>query len=391
MGQTLEHGIYLPDEGERNCYSGLAGNWQILDNSVGTIAEHTSALAGKASLVHTHTKSDITDFPAYGTTAGTICEGNDSRLSDARTPVAHTHTKSDVTDLLNSNFIPSANNSYDLGSSSYQWNNLYAKNYYYNGTAWGLDQANTWTASQTLSSNSFLTVRGYRFRIKNDSMILGTVPSSNQWTGMQFTDKNDNSISEIVQSFQSNGNSLYQINVFSNEANSEKRSVIAYAYNSTNNTNNVTLSSNLVPNSNNTYGIGTSSNKWKSFNGVNPGALSLPNLDSDGYIDLSDHISANSEYLYTPVYDGWLALYCQTTGFHAENAVGIFNMEENTNSYRWSNTITSSINLLRLGRYHGSVILPVRAGIQYGCWVVVNSSTPLASARLFFYKAKGNV
>ena len=129
MGQTLTHGIYLPDEGERNCYSGLAGNWQILDSSVGTIAEHSTQIAGKAPLVHTHTKADITDFPVYGTTAGTICEGNDSRLSDARTPVAHTHTKSDVTDLLNSNFIPSANNSYDLGSSSYQWNNLYAKAY----------------------------------------------------------------------------------------------------------------------------------------------------------------------------------------------------------------------------------------------------------------------
>ena len=35
---------------------------------------------------HTHTKSQITDFPAFGTTAGTICQGNDSRLSDARTP-----------------------------------------------------------------------------------------------------------------------------------------------------------------------------------------------------------------------------------------------------------------------------------------------------------------
>lgn len=90
MGQTLTHGVYLPDEGERNCYSGLAANWQILDSSVGTIAEHTTQIAGKAPLVHTHVKSDITD-------------------------------------LLNSNFIPSANNSYDLGSSSYQWNNLYAK------------------------------------------------------------------------------------------------------------------------------------------------------------------------------------------------------------------------------------------------------------------------
>ena len=145
MGQTLTHGVYLPDEGERNCYNGLAANWSILDGAVGTVADHTTALSGKAPLVHTHTKSDITDFPAYGTTAGTICEGNDSRLSDARTPVAHTHAKSDVTDLLNSDFIPSANNSYDLGSSSYQWNNVYSKGYYYNGTAWGLDKYNKWT------------------------------------------------------------------------------------------------------------------------------------------------------------------------------------------------------------------------------------------------------
>lgn len=62
MGQTLTHGVYLPDEGERNCYSGLASNWQLLDGAVGTIAEHTSALAGKAPLVHTHVKSDITDL-----------------------------------------------------------------------------------------------------------------------------------------------------------------------------------------------------------------------------------------------------------------------------------------------------------------------------------------
>lgn len=33
---------------------------------------------------------------AYGTTASTACEGNDSRLSDARTPTAHTHAPSDI-------------------------------------------------------------------------------------------------------------------------------------------------------------------------------------------------------------------------------------------------------------------------------------------------------
>lgn len=34
---------------------------------------------------------------AYGTTASTACVGNDSRLSDARTPLAHTHSGADIT------------------------------------------------------------------------------------------------------------------------------------------------------------------------------------------------------------------------------------------------------------------------------------------------------
>lgn len=33
----------------------------------------------------------------FGTTANTFCQGNDSRLSDARTPTSHTHTESDIT------------------------------------------------------------------------------------------------------------------------------------------------------------------------------------------------------------------------------------------------------------------------------------------------------
>jgi hypothetical protein len=34
---------------------------------------------------------------AYGSTAGSACEGNDARLSDARTPTAHNHSASEVT------------------------------------------------------------------------------------------------------------------------------------------------------------------------------------------------------------------------------------------------------------------------------------------------------
>jgi hypothetical protein len=49
------------------------------------------------------------------------------------------------------NLIPAANDAYDLGSSANQWNNLYAKNYFYNGTAWGLDKENVWSGGQTYS------------------------------------------------------------------------------------------------------------------------------------------------------------------------------------------------------------------------------------------------
>lgn len=42
MGTTLDNGIYLPDEGERNCYEGLAGNWVALDNHIGSTNIHVT-------------------------------------------------------------------------------------------------------------------------------------------------------------------------------------------------------------------------------------------------------------------------------------------------------------------------------------------------------------
>ena len=42
MGTTLDNGIYLPDEGERNCYDGLAGNWVALDNHLGSTNIHVT-------------------------------------------------------------------------------------------------------------------------------------------------------------------------------------------------------------------------------------------------------------------------------------------------------------------------------------------------------------
>ena len=225
MGQTLTHGVYLPDEGERNCYSGLASNWSILDGAVGTIAEHTTALSGKAPLVHTHVKSDITDFPAYGNAAGTICEGNDSRLSDARTPVAHTHTKSDITDLFNS--------------------------------------ANTWTANNYFPRTGFY-LRGFSAR--------ASVPDSNEFSQCYFADTNNNPLMSINSANRATGARDLTFRVYTSAGNTNGVGVFKDA------NDNYSFCS-LGPN--NTIELGTLTNKWKTLNGVNPGALSLPGSSYD--------------------------------------------------------------------------------------------------------------
>ena len=259
MGQTLTHGIYLPDEGERNCYNGLAGNWQLLDGAVGTVAEHTSALSGKVPLVHTHTKSDITDFPVYGTTAGTICEGNDSRLSDARTPVAHTHTKSDVTDLFNS--------------------------------------ANTWTSINT--SQREICISGDR-----DAYIAP------MWEGA----------SSGIAFLNSDATKTFVFGQYTTDANNRKaidgtkgRLLIR-----TGERNGETVLD-FEPRATNAI-LGSVTNRFKSLNGVNPGALSLPNYSDTTYIDISGSIvppSGETEINknlghneYTPPVDGWLSIRC---------------------------------------------------------------------------------
>ena len=119
--------------------------------AAGTVCEGNDARLSnaRAPLSHTHKKADISDFPTsmpasdvpawakaankpsytanevgasptnhnhagtyepaftkktafnkdFGTAAGSVCEGNDARLSNARTPLAHTHKKVDISDF----------------------------------------------------------------------------------------------------------------------------------------------------------------------------------------------------------------------------------------------------------------------------------------------------
>jgi hypothetical protein len=52
---------------------------------------NAGAIGSTANLPIITTTSGVLTTGSFGTTAGTFCQGNDSRLSDARTPLSHTH------------------------------------------------------------------------------------------------------------------------------------------------------------------------------------------------------------------------------------------------------------------------------------------------------------
>jgi hypothetical protein len=72
-----------------------------------TVYDDTSLVAAVASKENAFTKNTAFNKD-FGSAPGTVCEGDDSRLSDARTPLAHTHVKADITDFSDGDYATAA-------------------------------------------------------------------------------------------------------------------------------------------------------------------------------------------------------------------------------------------------------------------------------------------
>ena len=82
--------------------SGLTDRLDNHESGLNTNAHGISNIAGLQAELNSKEPvfSKNTGFNKnFGSTAGTVCEGNDSRLSNARTPVSHNHAISNVINL----------------------------------------------------------------------------------------------------------------------------------------------------------------------------------------------------------------------------------------------------------------------------------------------------
>lgn len=139
------------------------------------------------------------------------------------------------------------------------------------------------------------------------------------------------------------------------------------------------VNSQLLPTPSGELDCGGTSNKWKSINGINPGALSFPDLSSG--LDISGYItSGNSHNEYTPTVDGWISVILKGT---TTGAIGVYIYQGDMGNGFYGNT----------GLYNENVpcvmaSIPVKAG------AVVNIDTKgnvgyVYSAK--FYPNLGNV
>ncbi|HIE2800069.1 TPA: hypothetical protein ACXLHF_004013 [Klebsiella pneumoniae] len=113
MGTTLSNGVYLPDEGERNCYAGLKVNWEILNQKVADIVALQLAIAGALhrEIVESLPTTDIDPNTIYMILSGTSATENVYNefmyvnnawelIGTSATDLTNYYTKGDVDGLL---------------------------------------------------------------------------------------------------------------------------------------------------------------------------------------------------------------------------------------------------------------------------------------------------
>lgn len=290
------------------------------------------------------------------------------------------------------NLIPAANDAYDLGSASKQWLNTYSKGYYYNGVAWGVDKANVWSAANTYT---------YSLGLKQTNLEEGELPASNQTRRFTFTDKNNASLGWLQHRVNTSGDSYLELlvtNKFSNGQLSTQGNEIINSLVlglSSDGLRYLKVLGDVYPDlPGRVCNLGTSTNKWKTLNGVNPGALSLPS-DNPSSVNLDPtnwNTTGSGFNSYIPPSDGWLGV--QVKSADATDLTGqyVFVGRSTGGNDYWSQGSISVLKMLDNPRLVGQVFIPVRSGNTYFIRIKINKTQTEGSIILArFYPCEGNV
>ena len=133
---VLPNGIIIPEKYSRDWYADLYHNWQELDNLLagGGANDGTLTIQKNGTTVDTFTANSSTDK-----TVDITVPTKTSDLTNDSGFITSDNTKIPLagSNAISGSLIPATTDAYDLGGSSYQWNNAYIKSLTINGVACG--------------------------------------------------------------------------------------------------------------------------------------------------------------------------------------------------------------------------------------------------------------
>lgn len=438
MGTTLEHGVYLPDEGERNCYAGLKVNWETLDQKVADISALQSAIAGALhrEIVASLPTTDIDPNTIYMILSGTSATENVYNefmyvnnawelIGTSATDLTNYYTKSEVDGklLLKANASDLNSHTGDTtihvtASDKAKWNTvaLIKQLRLVNtqvGSATTIAFANIDDTNGIKVGDKCMDLDGKMFEITavdttNQTVTVGSalidlaLDANVVHTSGNETKNGELTASKFISNYIQSDTGGIQIqsigtnrscSMFNGASAGDGGGFWCYGKDSANGSDcrlqiyNTAKSryervdlvnSQFLPTPSGELDCGSTSNKWKTFNGLNPGSLSLPDL-SNG-IDISGYITMpNAVSTYTPSVNGWVSIMLKSTS----GAIGLFLYQDDmVNGHYGSTSLPNESEPCVMAN------LPVKAG------TVVNIATKGSNGYVYsakFYPNLGNV
>lgn len=385
MGQTLNNGLYLPDEGERYCYDGLASNWTILDAVVGGYNAHI----GNTTI---HITSEERIKWNTGVTQAYVLRYASSSVS-ANSTVAYSSLDNvdnvkigdKVLDqdgkMYSVTAVDSANSQITVGallidlSKDSDLSNYYTKEEVdaFDSNAMHKTGAETVAGIKTFSSNvnvynSDSSTDTANIVLKNSKAERGTEFSEQS---INFVDKNNNPLAKISCYGTTGTYTRLYITAFDTNNNSDG----FYIRKSTTGTV-------ILPTTASAVALGNSAFTYyniqtKRVNALEPSALSLPSGNVSDFIDIRSYFSntgSGGTNTYTALANGWI--YLRLGDITSCQVI----LNDSSNRRLWGTSATGNVE---------QIIMPILKNATLTTTWVTNSTVNVATAR--FIPCQGNV
>ena len=405
---VLPNGIIVPEKFSRDWYADLYHNWQELDNLLGggTPKDGTLTIQKNGDTVGTFSANQATDetinievpdvndgtltIQQNGTTVDTFTanSSSDKTVNIQCVDLTNNQTVAGDKEFTGTttahDVIPSATDTYNFGSSSYQWNNAYIKSLTINGVVAG--DILTHNVSEFVDVSSNQTIGGVKtfgsLVSKSNTLERGSLPTAtiNEDPIFISVDKNNRRTLAFFNYYYPNGDGKVVLYTYNQNTTNYDNIGLVFSFDSQANIRSV------YPSITETYNLGTSRNKWKSFNGINPGALSLP---SNSYVNVDTtnwDLTCQNELMgsFTPTADGWLMLQINNSGSNEVNFWILGGGDLKINNKSTFNTVNNdNFNMFTI---------PVRKNTQYN--IYGNASEYVAGRSIAycrFMPCQGNV